>query len=150
MIAIPTTSVFAVWRTSGKNHEGAAVLYEKYSRFSVQRSAVSPLHPLRFFLYIQTHPFFPLPQTDASKMASLFSVLLLSLAITVSCQENKPSGPTQPNTASNCNKWYTVSLETPAPQSRPLSRSLMRISSNGIQPFRKTASPTSGSKIRTA
>lgn len=36
-----------------------------------------------------------------------FFVLLL-LAIAASCQDTTPSGPTQPKTVSNCNKWYTV------------------------------------------
>lgn len=43
-------------------------------------------------------------------MAFLYGVLLLLLAIAVSCQDSKPSGPTQPNTAFNCNKWYTVKV----------------------------------------
>lgn len=41
-------------------------------------------------------------------MTVLFSVLPLLLPIGVLCQVDKPSGPTQPNTASNCNRWYTV------------------------------------------
>ena len=41
-------------------------------------------------------------------MAPLFALLLLPLVIKVLGQEDQPSGPTQPNTVSNCNKWYTV------------------------------------------
>ena len=41
-------------------------------------------------------------------MAPLFALLLLPLVIKVLGQEDQPSGPTQPKTVSNCNKWYTV------------------------------------------
>lgn len=37
---------------------------------------------------------------------SIFSLLLLTTGTW--CQEETPSGPTQPQTASNCNQWYTV------------------------------------------
>ena len=39
-------------------------------------------------------------------LKSISTILLLAIA--ASCQDTTPSGPTQPNFASSCNKWYTV------------------------------------------
>ena len=41
-------------------------------------------------------------------MVAFLQLLFLSLAIGALGQDTTPSGPTQPGTASNCNKWYTV------------------------------------------
>lgn len=41
-------------------------------------------------------------------MDSLRKLILCSLAIIVFGQETTPSGPTQPKTVPNCQKWYTV------------------------------------------
>lgn len=41
-------------------------------------------------------------------MVTSLQLLFLSLAIGALGQSTTPSGPTQPGTDSNCNKWYTV------------------------------------------
>jgi hypothetical protein len=41
-------------------------------------------------------------------MLSFSKLLFLSLAVGAFAQDTTPSGPTQPGTAPNCNKWYTV------------------------------------------
>ena len=41
-------------------------------------------------------------------MESFLQLFFLSLAIRALGQDTSPSGPSQPGTASNCNKWYTV------------------------------------------
>lgn len=39
---------------------------------------------------------------------AIFKLLPLALAIGALAQETRPSGPTQPGTASNCQSWYTI------------------------------------------